>query len=123
MKRKRWPSLPVACSYSNSHDATTRAKQVPLYIDPLNKDYENLIQSLEVNTCLVDSFHGTVLTGPRSGPPNVTDYNEDDLYRPRFAVVANTQQWVAFGYVTTAYGARPIQQVIDDIRCAQYTMI
>ncbi len=87
---------------------------VPLYTSP-SPEYKKLISSVEGNQCLTDSFHGTVLTGPRSGPPNVKDALEDSLYREHFDVVANTKQWTAFGYVTTEYMARPLERVLADI--------
>jgi hypothetical protein len=62
---------------------------VPLYVDP-SDEYEKLIASVEKDKCLKDSFHGTVLTGPRSGPPDSRAAEENKVYRERFSVVANT---------------------------------
>jgi hypothetical protein len=41
-----------------------------------------------------DSFHGTVLTGPDSGPPGAKDHA---FFMDRFRVVSDTKQWTAFG--------------------------
>lgn len=87
---------------------------IPLYASP-SPEYRKLIASVENNKCLADSFKGTVLTGPNSGPPNVRNAAEDGLYRAHFDVVAGTKQWTAFGYVTTAYMRRPLDQVLADI--------
>ena len=43
----------------------------------------------------------TVLTGPRSGPPNSSEASEDSLFRPRFAAVAGTNSTLVLGYVYT----------------------
>jgi len=71
----------------------------PLYVLPRitsdSKDeYNRLIDSVEGNKCLKDSFHGTVLTGPNSGPPSEKDH---DFFAERFNVVGDTKQWTAFG--------------------------
>lgn len=87
---------------------------VPLYTPP-SDEYNKLIASVEKDACLTDSFHGTVLTGPRSGPPDPADKDERALYRERFSVVADTKQWTAFGYVTTLYGKRDLGEVVKDI--------
>lgn len=87
---------------------------VPLYVDEISGEYAQLIRSVEGDRCLKDSFHGTVLTGPDSGPPKTKD--DDEFYRPNFEKLAATQQWTTFGYVTTDYGRRPIAEVLNDIR-------
>ena len=87
---------------------------VPLYVGP-SPEYDKLIKSVETDKCIADSFHGTVLTGPRSGPPSPKDPAEDAQFRKAFSLVANSNQWTAFGYVTTNYMKRPLAEVLADV--------
>lgn len=89
---------------------------IPMYASTAGSpEYTKLIQSVEGDKCLANSFHGTVLTGPRSGPPSPADAAEDKQFRDAFALVASTNQWTAFGYVTTRYMKRPLDEVLRDI--------
>lgn len=74
--------------------------QMPIYVHPYDSQYDTLLSALGSYSC-PDAFQATVLTGPRSGPPNASDPSEDSIFRSRFAQVAATGKTTTFGYVYT----------------------